>query len=599
MKYFPKSIAGLVLLLSFVCLDAAQNTYSVSFSANPSEGLFYQEDPAQSKVVTNQEMIDVSGNLGDQNAQFLLMSVNDKDYPVYPSGGVFHQTIQLERGVNTIKTALPGGWSSGTEKQVIVVESHTLNRIETRVIGGAWEEASVDASTDMIKVTHPIVRLSGRAFAHSDAQLRAKDGYSQPLMVEQKGQEFSVDHVLHEGENVVLLSSTYQGEPFHESKIRLFLEKVIHMELDPDSPLSSFVETASLANQVSSIASEIALRGSVPAIKNGSLTLTIGNESVETSISDHQFFSVIQLPEEGLHQIKAQVKIGGQTYVDFFDIYYHEPVAKMDAIAPMLQVEGGFKTQETQGLEDLEGSVVLSTLWAEISGLLDVPENTQAALFNQTTGVAIPVVASNGVFRERIELAEGKNLIALRIGDAMQFLNCGSFEVDAQLPPPEELLQDSTDPTQLGNELASQSEDSPAQDQPLTEVAMAKATQPLKQQSVLDDDSAQTPLEDESNDNLEQAIAEGEYTPPVPTKTKKPERVIDPKTYRKAKGFVVVRFTIGTDGNVIRDSVEVAQSDNPLLEREAIRVVREWEFKPATKGTIPVEQDSEIKLLWK
>ena len=93
--------------------------------------------------------------------------------------------------------------------------------------------------------------------------------------------------------------------------------------------------------------------------------------------------------------------------------------------------------------------------------------------------------------------------------------------------------------------------------------------------------------EDESG--LSRPVGPGEIpTPAVPVKRVNPQypsqALIDYKD-----GWVMVSYTISTEGKVIEAMIEDS-SGNEDLERATLKVLRKWEFKPALLNGKPVEQ---------
>jgi protein TonB len=60
------------------------------------------------------------------------------------------------------------------------------------------------------------------------------------------------------------------------------------------------------------------------------------------------------------------------------------------------------------------------------------------------------------------------------------------------------------------------------------------------------------------------------------------------------EGTVLVKVTVDEQGRVV-DAV-VLQSDSPLFDEAAVRVVRRWEFLPAERDGIPVRSTITVPL---
>lgn len=89
--------------------------------------------------------------------------------------------------------------------------------------------------------------------------------------------------------------------------------------------------------------------------------------------------------------------------------------------------------------------------------------------------------------------------------------------------------------------------------------------------------------------------------PPPPQEPEKPKVVIQNAVLVKQvkprypamaarmrrQGWVIVQFTVGTDGRV-HDASAVASDPNHVFDREAVKAVSRWEFKPALRNGKPM-----------
>ena len=74
-------------------------------------------------------------------------------------------------------------------------------------------------------------------------------------------------------------------------------------------------------------------------------------------------------------------------------------------------------------------------------------------------------------------------------------------------------------------------------------------------------------------------------TPPKPVSTPNPEYT-DKARKKRISGTVMVRMTVTSEG-VVRDAT-VTKSLDKELDQQALKAVRMWTFKPATKDGQPV-----------
>ncbi len=88
-------------------------------------------------------------------------------------------------------------------------------------------------------------------------------------------------------------------------------------------------------------------------------------------------------------------------------------------------------------------------------------------------------------------------------------------------------------------------------------------------------------------------LAEGNDTKAVPLRTPPPEY---PVALRRANitGLVVVKLDINAEGKVTEASV--VKSNQPKLEPHALRAVKNWLFKPATKDGVAVAASLSVPL---
>ncbi len=88
-------------------------------------------------------------------------------------------------------------------------------------------------------------------------------------------------------------------------------------------------------------------------------------------------------------------------------------------------------------------------------------------------------------------------------------------------------------------------------------------------------------------------LAEGADTKAVPLRTPPPDY---PMALRKANitGLVVVRLEISAEGKVTEAAV--VKSSQPKLEPHALKAVKTWIFKPATKDGVAVPATLSVPL---
>jgi TonB family protein len=663
--------AGIGIIFTTLSANSQSSPSGISFVKPEAVDAFYQDDHARSRVITDQDSLELLGKCESEDINFVLLTINGTDFPVYPDSGAFQETVTLQNGINTITTSVAGTSGRAAEKQVIVVEPHKYTSVEIGVVGGDWQAIDVEGLENPISVSSPLIRVRGSAFVHKDASLRVKDGYSQPVMVAQKGRAFEVTHVLNEGDNSLAIGSHYLGEPYHETQLTFELNKVVKLDLDYDAPQYKFLELSGSARQANSYTAEIPIKGHVPAIQNGVLSLSHGDHQFDVDIVDHQFSTIVNLPSEGLHQITAQINIEGKSFIDYLDVHYRNPQAALVSFSETQWVGSRFESLGHNELQQKDEAISVASPSVNLAGSIAISKDQNPHIVNVTSGQTFPVSANEGLYEVLVSLEQGTNEIQLRVGDSTHYLICDKLLLDAQpifeindiegnlisdpvidvldgvfalqgsLPwmkegsvefqvgsirrtiPVEdgrfsdsqpivletgnypafitalndgsEMLIDVTVNVENTEVAIAENSASESEDASLTEVALAEASNQLKEQPVLETTDEEA---SEETRTVKREDLEGEFTPPVPIKTTKPGRVMDPRTYRRAKGFVVVRFTIGVDGMVPRESVVVEDSDNKVLEREAVRVVRGWEFKPAMIGDTAVEQSSQIKLLW-
>ncbi|MDA0708489.1 MAG: energy transducer TonB [Proteobacteria bacterium] len=77
-----------------------------------------------------------------------------------------------------------------------------------------------------------------------------------------------------------------------------------------------------------------------------------------------------------------------------------------------------------------------------------------------------------------------------------------------------------------------------------------------------------------------------EYRPTVRLAPQYPFRAIE----EKIEGFVVVSFTIDTEGNT--KNIRAVDSSHKMFERNTIKAVERFKFRPRTINGIPVEVDN-------
>lgn len=106
--------------------------------------------------------------------------------------------------------------------------------------------------------------------------------------------------------------------------------------------------------------------------------------------------------------------------------------------------------------------------------------------------------------------------------------------------------------------------------------------------------AADTPATTEPSKPAAQQVAS---TEPVMTKYVQPRFPTQAQRTR-TQGWVVVGYTVDTDGNVSGARVVDAQPRH-LFDREAINAVERWKYKPATRDGTPVEAKLQRKIEFK
>ena len=84
---------------------------------------------------------------------------------------------------------------------------------------------------------------------------------------------------------------------------------------------------------------------------------------------------------------------------------------------------------------------------------------------------------------------------------------------------------------------------------------------------------------------------------PVVTRDVKPNYTKDAMD-RRVQGSVELAAIVKADGTVAED-VKVTKSLDPDLDQEAIKAVRQWQFRPGTKDGKPVDVEVNIEMTFK
>ena len=100
-----------------------------------------------------------------------------------------------------------------------------------------------------------------------------------------------------------------------------------------------------------------------------------------------------------------------------------------------------------------------------------------------------------------------------------------------------------------------------------------------------------------SSETAQSAAQQAASTDAVMTKYVQPRFPTQAQRTR-TEGWVVVGYTVGTDGSVSRATVIDAQPRH-LFDREAVNAVERWKYKPATRDGNPVEAKLQRKIEFK
>ena len=135
-------------------------------------------------VITREDTIRLRGLLEEKGTDFVLIQINEKDYPLWILGSSFDTDIPLERGENTVTAEVKAGDYKTAQLKVIRVDNITGMAVSEMVLKDDGSEQSLYAEDPVeiaaeskFRTRIPRIQISGQHnFQDVSSRLFLQDG---------------------------------------------------------------------------------------------------------------------------------------------------------------------------------------------------------------------------------------------------------------------------------------------------------------------------------------------------------------------------------------------------------------------------------------
>lgn len=437
MRFLTQTTLIYSLYLLALNTSFAQTPLSFRFQAPEREDLYFKQYPLRSRIITNAQTLEFTGKCEEQSIDFVLFSLNGKDYPQYLTDGVFSRQLHLDEGRNLIEATLPQGFSHKEKYEIILLRSGFLQNVNFKYEGAEDEQlvlqANANGAYSRISVKTPQIRVVGKRGLPDSTGMSVKDQFGNPILVETTSDQFFVNYTLRQGENKLTFRSMFEDRVFNTEELVFILGETISLAPDEQANDPGFVENSYADNRFICQAPVFHIKGSVDAIANGRITLSINNRNQEITVTDHLFTAAIPLAENALTTIKATLRVDDQVYFDYVEVTHVAPQAMISSLKEV--VLNGTIIEEGLDLSaDETNSYYTRSPRILISGDTKFSGKLPVSIHNLTTGELTPVSKRAGKFNLTVFLVEGENILQVGIGNSTQTL--GFEPVKVILHPP-------------------------------------------------------------------------------------------------------------------------------------------------------------------
>lgn len=571
-------------------------------------------------VITREDTIRLKGLLEEKGTDFVLIQINEKDYPLWILGSSFDTDIPLERGENTVTAEVRAGDYKKAQLKVIRVDNITDLSVSEMVLKDDGSEQSLYAeepveisSESKFRTRIPRVQISGQHNLPKEGVVEAFfQERNERLPVAIDANTFTLNCSLMQGDNSIVVRTKMGRNVVDEQTISVRLDKPVELAAptDEEQPAEG-VATTDRRRFVTTNQTYV-LKGRIPGVAEGKLNVTLGDQQVEVPITDHQFEHTLQLEEGAEHQISLSLPFGDQHYFDQVTVqHYSERIEVMEVHVRKL------------GTRDFEPLIPNPDGYRVAS--------PSVALHGESVS-SFPAWIRNGDFVSEIEVSRGRFVTEVPLRE-------GENEVEFFLGSPEEpkaldsILFTRGPIIQISHDLTDDNSDGifvfeapsgdffPAgivpgmqQGSVLVTLGEEKTTLPVTNGVFRADKplvllpSTPTDLVVNVKDN-DQVYTDqmtlmwkaplgtdlGEVkrviTPPRPIKTVLPEF---PSGRFKDRGKkITVSFVISALGKIEEDSFEFDSESEVVI--DAIKTaLTQWEFDPARENGVPVSRKSQM-----
>ena len=571
-------------------------------------------------VITREDTIRLRGLLEEKGTDFVLIQINEKDYPLWILGSSFDTDIPLERGENTVTAEVKAGDYKTAQLKVIRVDNITGMAVSEMVLKDDGSEQSLYAeepveisSESKFRTRIPRIQIAGQHNLPKEGVVEAFfQERNERLPVAIDANTFTLNCSLMQGDNSIVVRTKMGRNVVDEQTISVRLDKPIELAAptDEEQPVDAAATTD--RRRFVTTKEKFVLKGRIPGVSQGKLNVNLGDQQVEVTIADHQFEHVLELEEGAEHQISLSLPFGDQHYFDQVTVqHYSERIEVMEVHVRKL------------GTRDFEPLIPNPDGYRVAS--------PSVALHGESVS-SFPAWIRNGDFISEIEVSKGRFVTEVPLHE-------GDNEVEFFLGSPDEpkaldsILFTRGPVVKISHDLTDDNSDGifvfeaptgdfyPTGNVPgmekgsvLVTLGEEKQTLPVSngvfraEKAMVLPPSEPTDLVVNVRDNdqvysdqitlMWKAPLSGDIgqvkriiTPPRPIKTVLPEF---PSGRFKDRGKkITVSFVISAMGKIEQDSFEF-DSDSEVVIDSIVSALIQWEFDPARENGVPVSRKSQM-----
>ncbi len=303
--------------------------------------VFFHQENDWSPTYTDAKILEIEGGIENQNVSFLLLSVNDTQYPLLTTDGSFRKPIHLEPGKNTLLVSTNLMEVPPVKLIVFKVEPAKLLKVENRFEGGVDQVIKLPelppGGTTTVELQSPVVRIVGKNDTQDIVNLKVRDSYNNTLPVESLPNGiFAVNYTLREHSSYLTFLSSLHNRTLDTIRLNLELEDIIQLNFQSDQVPHGWIVNGPEQNHPISQLDTVVLQGRLRAVENGDVELITGGVSKIIPVENHLFTTEIPLQLNSLNRGRVRVNLNNQSFFESFQIEQKEPTIKVISLHQMV-----------------------------------------------------------------------------------------------------------------------------------------------------------------------------------------------------------------------------------------------------------------------